>query len=142
MGDYDGGDWDLLVNGRPIEEFTGATDIAIEKSPNPNVGPGERRFGFNHRRNANGVDFSFTVRQTSRDLEYLLDLVEDETPVPVKVVQNRNLDTIQVGQEIAAGTNEGVIMGGSRGHGQDDAEDVSFDVMGIGEIREVKTDDT
>lgn len=135
---WDGGDHDLIIAGRVIEEFTGGSDVAQVKSPNPNIGPGERRFGWNHRRNANGVDFSFTIRQTSRDKGFVEDLVRDEDEVLVKFVVARNLDKYNPGQEIAAGAQKALITGGGTPYGNDDAQDITYNVSGIGYIRDDK----
>jgi hypothetical protein len=138
MPNYDGGDWDLVVAGRVIEGFDSASDISQEGDATPIEASGQRRVGWNHRRNANGVDFSFSILQVSRDKEFVEDLVNSEREVEVKVVLARNIDAYDPGQEVALGTREGVVNGGGTNVGQDEQEPVTYDVTGIGYIRDYK----
>ena len=139
-GDIDAGDFTLYVGGVPISQFTGLTDWRVDKSVTYNEGPGGRAFGFNHQRHSNKVSFTISVRETSPDLEYLQQLVEDETRVAItaEVSDDSDLALYGDGQEIGLGCEQGILTGGNRGKGQGEAEDVTFDVLGIGPTKVYK----
>lgn len=136
---YDAGDWDIIVGGQLMSEFGGASGFKQDTNVTPIMATGRRRVGVNRTRNANGADFSFTIKRSSKDdLQYLEDLVASQVEVPVKVLITKNLDSYLVGQEVAFGCQFGALMGGTRGAGGEEAEDVEYQVVGRGQIREFK----
>lgn len=143
MASQGAGDFELTITpigpgGEPdtdsaitVSEFTGLTDWTLDKDPSFNEGPGGEAFGFNHQKTSNKVTFTINVRDTSPDLESIHTLTEEEQEVAIRAQVAENLDTYEVGQEIGLGANRCLIMPGSRGHGDGEAADVSFDVLGI-----------
>lgn len=136
---YDGGDWDIIVGGQLMSEFSGASGFKQDTNVSPIMSTGRRRVGLNRTRNANGADFSFTIKRSSiSDIQYLESLVESQVEVPIKVLVTKNLASYQIGQEVAFGCQFGALMGGTRGAGGEEADDVEYQVIGRGQVREFK----
>lgn len=143
MASQDAGDFELTItpigpSGEPetesaitVSEFTGLTDWTLDKDPSFNEGPGGRAFGFNHQRSGNKVTFTINVRDTSPDLGAIHELSRNEQEVAIRAQVAKNEETYEVGQEIGLGANRCIILPGSRSHGDGEAADVSFDILGI-----------
>lgn len=139
MGDYDAGDYILLVgeSPEPIDEFSGIENWTREKDVSVNKGPGGVVHGWNHQRNGDHITFDLNVRQTSEDLGALRELRDSEKPVPIRaIVPQEKRDIYEVGQEIGLGCNRGVLAdGGDTQLGSNsEAQDVSFSVEGKGPV--------
>lgn len=140
---FDPTDVKLIVDGQEIREFTGLEGWRTYHEVTLNRGPGGRAYGFNRQKGNNGVTFSIRVKATSPDIPFLQDLVQSQKGVPIKAVVVDNLDLYQNGQEIGLGCEQGVLQGGERSLGADDeAQDVTFEVVGMGPIREKKVTPT
>lgn len=123
-----------------MEEFSGLVDWQTGQGASRNEGPGGVAHGFNFQRRNNLVDFTIRVRDTSRHLAAIQDLVDNQTPVSILAEAVRSLDSYAVGQEIGLGCERGVIQPGSRSRGSGETDDVSFPVLGIGPIRITKSE--
>lgn len=144
-GDYDGGDYVLLMaapgdeEARAIDGFMQLTDWAPDKDPNLRRGPGGKVYGRNKRKHDDSVTFTLEIDQTSTDMQFLRQLVENDTPVSLKaIIMDDFLDNYEAGQEIGIGGQKCWLSGGTTSVGQDDGDTVRFDVEGFGFFRDYK----
>jgi hypothetical protein len=135
MGSQDPGDYVLYLDDQPIAEFTGLDDWQVDKDISYNEGPGGRAFGFNHQRHNNKVQFTISVRETSDDIEFLHELAMEEREVSIRAEippESENWDTYEVGQEVGLAADTCVLQPGTHTAGSGEAEDIEFEVLGIG----------
>lgn len=123
----------------PVKEFAGIEGWKTYHEVTLNRGPGGRAYGYNRQKGNNGVTFKIKVKATSPSLPYLHELVKSQQEVPITASVVANLDLYQKGQVIKIGCASGVLQGGEMNLGADDeAQDVEFEVIGIGPVLERK----
>lgn len=143
-GNTDPGDFDLVIDdpvlgSLTIEEFTGL-DFEPQQDASFNEGPSGKAFGFNFQRQSNRVSLSLSVRETSKHLADIYDIVEAQRVVKVTATLVRNQDAYDDDQLVQVGAERCVIMPGSTSRGSGEAGDVSFSILGINPIKTRKRD--
>lgn len=141
MSDNRPSDWSLLVGemvvSEPGDKLTGWKP---ELKADFIKGPDETVYGWDESGEPNGVRFNITIKNPAGNPAFnaLMDIALSGRKVPVRAVLMRNLDAYPDGALKEIGARECRLLPGEGAAGTSEAQDVTFEVLGKGIIRERK----